>query len=84
MLKFSTFQIKYKPSPHGNNFYQKALGNCYGLKLPKYCLQFKKKITVIYYYFRHTFVPYGSSRLTRYDFLLVFYTDLTFSWIRCH
>jgi len=37
-----------------------ALGNCYGLKLPKCWLEYKKnKIIVLYIVnFRHTFVPY--------------------------
>ena len=36
-----------------NQFYQTALGNCYGVKLPK------MRIAVSHYYnFRHTFVPY--------------------------
>ena len=39
-----------------------ALGNCYGLKLPKCWLQFKKKYIVIYYNFRHTFVPYWAKQ----------------------
>jgi len=29
-------------------FYQTALGNCYGLKLPKYLLQFKNKFIVLF------------------------------------
>ena len=41
-----------------NQFYQTALGNCRGLKVPKCWLQFKKMYCVIYYNFRHTFVPY--------------------------
>jgi len=49
------FQIKY-----AKQFYQTALGNCYGLKLPKRLFQFKNKnYCVIYYNLRHTFVPYG-------------------------
>ena len=44
---------------HGSNFCQTPLGNCYGLKLPKCWLQFKTKFhCVIYYNFRHTFVPH--------------------------
>ena len=30
------------------SFYQTALGNCYGLKLPKCSLQFKKKFVVLF------------------------------------
>jgi len=42
-------------------FYQTALWNCYGLNLAKYWLQLKKLIyCVIYYNFRHTFVPYDN------------------------
>ena len=38
-------------------FYQTALGNCYGLKLPKCWWQFKKKCyCVIYYNFRLSFL----------------------------
>jgi len=43
-------------------FYQSALGNCYGLKLGKWWLQFKKiiyRVCVTDYNFRHTFVPCG-------------------------
>ena len=29
-------------------FYQKALGNCYGLKLPEFLLQVKNKFTVFF------------------------------------
>ena len=36
-------------------FFQIVLGNCYDLKLPKCWLQL---YCVIYYNFRHTFVPY--------------------------
>jgi len=40
-------------------FYQTALGNCYGLKLPKGAdCGLRKKNSVIYYNFRYTFVPY--------------------------
>ena len=47
-------------------FYQTALGNCYGLKLPKCWLQFKKIFyCVIYYNCRHTFVPYSISVRSR-------------------
>jgi len=47
-------------------FYQTALGNCYCFKLPKCWLQFKKKIyRVIYYNFRHTFVPYTATTGSR-------------------
>ena len=39
-------------------FYQTALGNCSGLKLPKCWLQLQKKNhCVTYYNFWHTFVP---------------------------
>ena len=42
-------------------FHQTALRNCYGLKLPKCQLQYKKKFyCVIYYNFRQTFVPHES------------------------
>ena len=37
--------------------YQTALGNCYGLKSPKCCLQLKNNYCV-YYKFWLTFVPY--------------------------
>ena len=48
------FRIKYT-----KQFYRIALGNCYGLKLAKCRLQFKKQIyRVIYNNFRHNFVPY--------------------------
>ena len=40
-------------------FCQTALGNCYGLKLPKCWLQLRKKFyCVIYYNFRPTIVPH--------------------------
>jgi len=42
-------------------FCRTALGNCYGLKLPKCWLQFKKN-KFIYYNFRHTCVPYTATR----------------------
>ena len=40
-------------------FYQTTLGNCYGLKLPKNadCSLRKQIDCVVYYNFRHTFVP---------------------------
>jgi len=54
MLKYKyIFQIKIQ-----KQFYQTALENCYGLKYQKRWLQFKKIFYyVIYYNFRHTFVP---------------------------
>ena len=40
-------------------FYQTAVGNCYGLKLPNADCSLRKKIyCVIYCNFWHTFVPY--------------------------
>jgi len=43
-------------------FYQTALGNCYGLKLPKCWLRVKRQILLCHflYKFRHTFVPVSS------------------------
>ena len=44
MLKYKyVFQIKYTKA-----IYQKALGNCYGLKLPKCWLQFENKFIVLF------------------------------------
>jgi len=60
-------------------FCQTALGNCYGLKLPKCWLQFtKKNYCVIYYKFRHTFVPY-SRHIVSFDIPRVV---SGISWIR--
>ena len=52
MLKYKyIFQIKYA------NFHQTALGDCHGLKLPKMLIAVLKNYCVIYYNFRHNFVP---------------------------
>ena len=49
-------------------FYQTALGNCYGLKLPKCRMQFIKYCkNIVYYNFRHTFVPFTDTPLMSAD-----------------
>jgi len=53
-------------------FYQTALGNCYGLKLPKCWLQFKKlNYCVIYYNIREHF----RSLYTKYSVNVIFIED---------
>ena len=49
------FSYKYTEAVLSNT----ALGNCYGLKLPKMLIAVsEKKYSVIYYNFRHTSIPY--------------------------
>ena len=59
-LQCSSMNIFFKQNIW-KRFYQAALGNCYGLKLPKCSLQFKKnKFVVLLTYFQHILVPYAN------------------------
>jgi len=44
-------------------FFQTALGNCYGLKLAKCRLQFLKNKFIVLFIFRYTFVPNADNDL---------------------
>jgi len=56
--------IYFSNKIHRKQFFQTALGNCYGLKLPKCWLQFNKIIEcVICYKFRQSFVPCWADRV---------------------
>ena len=46
--RFLAHPVYFWNKIYGNNFCQTALGNCYGLKLPNCCLQFKNNFIMLF------------------------------------